>query len=252
MVEIPRKILNNSVFNELARLDRCERYQIVITTSGTLFEISHKTAIVKSLSLFKDNSNINLTNVHISVQFYFSYVTFFREVFYLIYFKELKRLTVVKRAKSDKSGGEAIELQLHQVLQNVSMCQVKTDPFAFDKSNNKGTKVHVHFDTDAQPLITDFSDTEIDNDVPLLDQFLLDFLNQAREATLELKEKLNDPELAQLFKELDLKHKFVPLELRSQKPGENAPLLQYGDVVYRTYNKHLFIGIPVINVTYER
>lgn len=256
-MEIPRKILNNSILNCIVRVDKRKICHLLITKAGLFFEISKNSTSIKSVPLFEEEL-IDLLNVQINLQVYHSYVTYKPQTFYVIHLMELQKLVIVKRVDSKKCGGsESVELQTYKTFEKVVEFHIKSQVNDKDKSYNavnNCTKVHILFESVSAPLITDFSEVDSDDKVVGLDDFMYEILQKARETTYEVKAKVASAKIenAELFKKASEELKFVPKELRSTDPGENAPLVQYGDCLYRTYNDQLVIGIPVINVTNDR
>lgn len=251
-MEIPRKILNNSVFTGDVRLDKRKRFQLVISKSGILFEINDKSEIKSEPLLGEDfdETGLDLTKTQISFQIFHSHLSYKPEAYYLIHFVEPKKLVVVKRVSHNGDR----ELTLLQTLERVESVQIKALPTAGESlSRNRGAKVHINFLDTKTPLMTDFSDHGGES-LPKLDGHMMVTYQKCRQVTMDAQASLLEEgaKLRELMADSCARLKFVPTELRSPNPAENTPLVQYGSCWQRIYNEQVIVGIPVLNTTRER
>lgn len=231
MANIPQKLLKNSIFTQKIRVNPTLTHHILIDKVGNLFEIGEKG--VTNVILLE-----NLKTNTIEFQLFYSYKKSERKVFYLVL--AASHLYVILREKS---------LKVIKTYENVSNVQV------IDTNNTGNAHVEITLSDEMSSIVTDFSesDNESQEDTELEQSFtkiLKTVQNSARETHKKFMEATES--YSELYQKVCEKVKFMPKYLRSSNPLENTVLIPYANHWIRIHNQKLVLGLPILNVTYQR
>lgn len=237
---VPKKLLKNSILIRKIRVDPSLVFHIIIDKHGKLFEICDGS--VKNVCVLPKFDSKSISQEKIDIQLYFTYQNSQRKVFYLI--RNNENLHVILRENST--------LKLFKSFEHVKDIYIRDS----DSSKTGHALVEIEFKDEMSLIVTDFSedrDTSY-SDIVFEEQSFDNVLKRAQEMAHESRSKCQETadSYAKLYQNACDELKLTPRHLRSENQLEKVVLVPYANNWIKIHNGHLVLGLPILNVTYQR